>query len=124
MEAVAIADTGDLSKQGPPTILVGMYVLDAGYAAQVDAVELKSAKEDGGHHEGRHPGARVLVVVHVQRVIPTHGLCRLVGVREEGTLPVVSRARGSGGRPRLPWPWHLAVVTSGPRWWVAWASES
>lgn len=66
MKAVAIADTSNLSKQGPPTIFVGMYVLDAGYAAQVDAVELESAKEDGGHHEGRHPSARVLVVVHVQ----------------------------------------------------------
>lgn len=119
MESVAIANTRDLSKQSPPTILVGMYVLDAGYAAQVHAVELESTKQDGGHREGGHPGARVLIVVHVQRVIPTHGLCRLVGIREEGTLPVVSRARGSGGRPRLPWPWHFAVVTSGPRWWVA-----
>lgn len=114
MEAVAIADTRDFSKQGPPAILVGMDVFDAGYSTQVDTVELEGAEQDGGHHESRHPGARVLVMVHMQRVVPTQGFGRPVRGREGRTFLIIISTRGSGCRPRLPWPWHFAGVTSRP----------
>lgn len=74
MKAITVADTGDTAVQGPSAVLVRVDVLDAGNTAQVDPVELEAAEQRGGDDEGPYPGARVLVVVHVERVIPAHRL--------------------------------------------------
>lgn len=98
MKPIAIAHTRDFTEKTSLAIQRRVDVLDAGDTAQVSAVELEAAKEDGRHCESGNPGARVLVVIpvlDVQRVIPANAFSSLaVGVR---------------GRPRLPWPWHFAV---------------
>lgn len=78
MEAVAITNTGDLAKEGPIPVLVGVNVLDARYAAQQDSVEFEATKQDGGHHNGRHPSPRVPVLFDFERVIPTDAFGRLL----------------------------------------------
>lgn len=79
MEAISIPDAGDFAKQSSLAVVVWKDVFNVWNAAQIGPIELETTKQDSRYGKGWEPGAGVLVVVHIQRIVPTHGFMCLVG---------------------------------------------